>query len=114
MNLSKWRKHHWGGAVFVVVGLFAATFYWGQASQAQAACIQAYPKGAHIQATTNMPVYATDIVTTKGVQCVQPAGATGIVASIPQISQKKTWLKITWDSYCSGWSVISAPLTVVQ
>jgi len=115
MNMAKWKKHHFGGALIIFIGIVAASFYWGQASQAQASCIQAYPIGSRIEATTDMPVYLTDRITKNGsVQCVQPAGSTGTVASNPKTSQKQTWLQVTWDSYCSGWSVVNAPLTVVE
>lgn len=114
MQLAKWKSHHWGAAALIIAGVFAVAFYWGQTSQVQASQpVSPYPVGTRVQANTSMNVWDKANSKAGTVQCVQQAGATGSVMDGPKNTQSETWLEIKWDQYCSGWSIISGPLTVL-
>ena len=115
MNLAKWEKHHWGSAVIILIGLVAASFYWGQSSVVDAA-----PKnktdftiGQRIATNINLSVYDKAHATSAGVQCVQPAGAMGTIADGPKNGQGATWLNVTFDSYCSGWVAVDGVVSAI-
>jgi len=106
MNISKWKSHHYNLALLVIAVGFAGAFYW-QGAQAAPPVKSPYVVGTHIEAVSNLNVYerSNDNKQT-AVQCVQPAGATGVVINGPKKGAGSTWLEINWDTYCDGWSQI--------